>query len=93
MPKEIIENKSKELEELKFQAREKEIAQRRFQKYRTIKFHGILLFVMIFWIERKKWDRRRKRAEKAILEINKKIIPEGMSIDEFEEQKSREINV
>jgi hypothetical protein len=43
MPQEIIDNKAKELAELKFKQREKDIALKKFQKYRTIKFHGTYL--------------------------------------------------
>lgn len=79
MPAEIIEAKTKDLLELKKQLRYKKWALRNYTKYKQIRLN-----------EKKKCMRRQKRAEKEIKAINNRIIKEGQTMKEWEEQKEED---
>ena len=80
MPTEIVEAKKKDLEELKTRQKYKRGVVRNQDKYRSIRLN-----------EKKKWLRKKKRAEKEIAAINNRIIGEGQSFEDFEESKAKDI--
>lgn len=80
LPQEIIEAKKNEIFELKKKVRNKKEALRNFAKYKQIRFH-----------ERKKCLRRRKKAEKEIEQIKKRMIGVDETIEQLEAKKEEEI--
>lgn len=80
VPQEIVDAKKKDIFELKQKVRYKKEALRNFTKYKQIRFH-----------ERKKCLRRRKKAEKEIEKIKKRIIGVDETIEQFEAKKEEDI--
>lgn len=76
LPKEIIEAKKKDLDELKGQFKHRKNALRNAAKYREIRLN-----------EKKKCYRIRKRAEKEIANIKNKMIGQDQTYEEFEAEK------